>query len=196
LQFRKLETIGLFAAIVVGAALAPGTISGDARTLLITFLGLISASILPTISLLVNTMAAGGRSVSAINKLEAELKAAMDALFLLFGCVAVAVGALVALAVNAPGILNRVPYLVTEVGPRFGQALVVSSVFVILMRAGQIPAILRRSLATRHEIAVVEARRQLEENAPASGAMRQAFPTHPEFGKDVTLEELKESRPH
>jgi len=196
LSLRRLEKIGLVASVAAGAALAPGAISGNARSMLITFLGLVSASILPTISLLVNSMTASGRSVHAINKLEVELQAAMDELFFLFGCVAVAVAALVALAIEPPAWLARVPYLTTEVLPRVGQALVVTAASMILLRAGQIPAVLRRSLAVRHEIAVAEARRKLEENAPEPGAMRQAFANHPDFGKVVTLQELQGRDPH
>ena len=191
MSLRRLELIGLAASAAVGAALTPGTISGDARSMLITFLGLFSASILPTVSLLVNSMTTGGRSIHSIQKLESELQAAMDALFLLFGCIAVAVGALIALAISPPVMLTRVPYLTTEVLPRIGQALVVCAASTIVLRAGQIPAILRRSLAVRYEIALTEARRKLADNAPEPGATRQAFPNHPDFGKVVPLQELQ-----
>ena len=196
LPIRRLEKVGLAASFAAGAALTPGTISGDVRSLLITFLGLIAASILPTISLLVNSMTASGRSVKAINRLHVELEAAMDALFFLFGCVAVAVGALVTLAIPPPEVFAKIPYLSTDVLPRGGQAVVVCAVTMILIRAGQIPAILRGSLSVRHEIAVAEARRKLAENAPKPGAMKQAYANHPDFGKVVTLDEVQGRDPH
>jgi len=47
----------------------------------------------------------------------------------------------------------------------------------------------------RHRIAVAEARRKTLENAPDPGAMREAFPTHPDFGKTVDLGELQRREP-
>jgi hypothetical protein len=178
--------------LAIGAALAPGTISGDAARTLATFLGLFAASILPTVTLLVNSMTASGRSVKAVSELEKELEAAMDALFLLFGCVIVSVGALVSLSIAPPDVLKKVPYLTSEVLPRVGQCIVVSTTGLILLRAGQIPGILRRTLKLRKEIAVAEARTKLSKSATSTSG-KQIFPTHPDFGKVVTLEDLKAS---
>lgn len=189
MHLRGVEKIAVVAAATAGVFLPPGTISGDARTLLITFLGLISASVLPTISLLINSMSASGRSVQAINKLEAELQAGMDALLFLFGCVALSVGALITLAIPAPALLTGIPYLTSQILPRFGQMIVIAVIGLIVLRAGQLPGILRRSLAVRHEIAVAEAKRKLSENAPDSEAVRKSFASHAEFGKTVTLNE-------
>lgn len=178
------------AALTAGAALSPGLITGDTGKMLATFLGLVSASILPTISLLVNSMTANGRSVLAINELNDELQAAMDALFLLFGCIAVVVAALVALATPAPAILTKFPIVTDEVLPRIGQAIVAFFSAITLLRVGHLPAILRRSLNVRHKIAVEEARRKTLERAPTPEEARAAFPTHPEFGKAVKLEDM------
>jgi len=171
--------------------LTPGTISGDAGRVLVTFLGLFSASILPTVSLLINSMSATGRSVSAVNDLHAELQAAIDALLFLFGCIIVAIAALVSLSIPPAAVLATVPYLTTEVLPRAGQTLVCGATGLVLWRAGQIPAILRRSLRIRHEIAVNEARSKIESNAPAAGQMKQAFSTHPDFGKVLPLKDAQ-----
>jgi hypothetical protein len=174
-----------------GFAITPDSITSDAGRMLVTFLGLVSASILPTISLLINSMTASGRSVLAIDELDAELRAAMDALFFLFGSVAVVVGALVALATPAPAIFSYIPLLSSQILPRVGQAVVVVFSAMTLLRIGQIPAILRRSLAVRHKIAVTEAKRKTLEKAPTPTDVKAAFPTHPEFGKVVNLEDLK-----
>src|SRR3546814_14248687 len=90
-------------AVMAGGVLQPGTLSVESVRLLVTFLGLVAASILPTISLLVNSMTASGRSVKAVDELEHELQSAMDALFMLFGCVGIAVVALVSLATQQIG---------------------------------------------------------------------------------------------
>src|SRR3546814_19420865 len=99
---------------IAGGVLTPGTLSGESVRLLVTFLGLVAASILPTISLLVNSMTASGRSVKAVDELEHELQSAMDALFMLFGCVGIAVVALVSIATQTAAILTRIPYLNSE----------------------------------------------------------------------------------
>lgn len=178
------------AAVTVGLAISPDTITGDAGRMLVTFLGLVSASILPTISLLVNSMTSSGRSVLVLDELESELQSAMDALFLLFGCVAVVVGALVALTIPPPSLLTKIPYLTSEILPRMGQMIVVAFSAITLLRIGQIPAILRRSLSIRHKIAVDEARRKTLEKAPTSAATKASFANHPDFGKTVNLEDI------
>lgn len=196
LQVRRIGWLGLAASAVIGASLSPGVISGDASRMLVTFLGLFSASLLPTITLLVNGMTASGRSVHAIEKLDAEIRAAMDALFLLFGCTAVAFGGLMSLAISPPAIFHYVPYLTVEILPRGGNAVVVAAVAIIIARAGQIPAILRRALAMRREIAVDEARRKLIEKAPDSAKVRASFASHPDFGKSVPIAEPPGREPH
>nr|WP_314075212.1 hypothetical protein [uncultured Roseococcus sp.] len=128
-------------------------------------------------------MTASGRSIKAINELENELKSAIDALFFLFGCTVLAVGTLVILSL-------KLRLFGLGIAPRVGQAVVVATVAMVFWRAGQIPAILRRTLAIRRDIAVAEARRDLAEKAPEAGAVRQSFATHPEFGKVISLRDL------
>lgn len=159
--------------------------------MLATFLGLVSASILPTISLLIGSMTVNGRSVLALNELKAEISAATDALFLLFGCVGVVIVCLVALATPTPGIAYLVPYLAEHILPRSGQAIACLFSALILIKSGQIPAIIRRTLEVRHKIAVEEARKKLGDAAPDETAIRQAFATHPEFGKVIAIDERR-----
>src|SRR3546814_11663537 len=87
-------------AVIAGGVLTPGTLSGESVRLLVTSLGLVAASILPTISLLVNSMTASGRSVKAVDELEHELHSTMEPLFMLFGCVGIAFFALVSLTTH------------------------------------------------------------------------------------------------
>ncbi|TIM41070.1 MAG: hypothetical protein E5Y55_26215 [Mesorhizobium sp.] len=177
--------------LAAGAAMTPGTVSGDAGRVLATFLGLLSAGLLPTITLLINSMTASGRSVQAIDRLEGELKAAMDALFLLFGCVVLSIGALVSLSIQPANFLTRVPYLTTEILPRIGQSLVIGPTTLVVWRAGRIPAILRRALEIRREIAVDEAKRKIIEKAPTTEALRQGYATQESFGRAVSLQDLQ-----
>lgn len=193
MQLRLTEKLLLPAALIGGVSLSPGAITSDAGRMLVIFLGLVSASILPTISLLIGSMSAAGRSVLAINDLDTEIRSAMDALLLLFACVGIAVAALVALAIPPPTFL-RPHWLTAELLPRLGQGAVVLFSAIILLRVGQLPAVLRRTLAVRHQIALDEARRKTLENAPAAGATQTSFAAHPEFGKSVKLEEASAPR--
>jgi hypothetical protein len=193
LQLRRLEYVTLAAAVVLGAAATPGIFAGDAGRLLVTFLGLVAASILPTISVILGSMTASGRSVKSIDELQVELSAAMDALFLLFGLVGLSVVALVALSIPTPAQVLALPFA-GEALCHAGQGVVLASAALILTRAGQIPGILRRSLGIRHRIAVDEARRQILENAAKTGSPGEIFPAHPDFGKSIKLADLSKGR--
>lgn len=195
MHLRPLTWISLGTALAIGGGLRPGLLSGDTGRLLITFVGLLSASLLPTISLILGSMTASGRSVLAINRLNDELTAAMDALFALFGLIAVTVAAMIAMTIPTPQLVADIPFVADGLA-RGGQALVAATTTLVVMRAGQIPGILRRALAIRHEIAVDEARRKAIDNAPTQDDLRDAFRTHPEFGKTVTLQDLQGREPH
>lgn len=183
--------IGLAVGLGLGAVLTPAVLHGDPARLLTTFLGLVSASILPTVSLILGSMTTGGRSVAAINRLEQELHAAMDVLFLLLGLVGVIFAAIFMLGIPPPMALENIPFLTSEILPRFGQSIVVGGTALILMRAGQIPAILRRSLLIRHEIAVDEARKKTLENAGKLPDAKSLFGSDPNFGKSITVDEAR-----
>ena len=188
LYIRRLEKLGLIAAFVTGAVLAPGTITGDISRMLVTFLGLFSASLLPTITLLVNGMTANGRSVQGLEKLNAEISAAMDALLFMFGCIAVAFLGLMILSIP-PTFLNKIPFLTTEILPRFGQAVVLTSVIAIVRRSSQIPAILRKTLAMRKDITIEEARKKLKDKLLSASEIRESFSRHPDFGEVINIDQ-------
>ncbi len=138
------------------------------------------------------SMTASGRSVKAINDLNAELTAAVDALFALFGIVGVSVIALIALAIPTPSLLASIRFLGEGLN-RGGQGVVCAASALVFFRAGMIPGILRRSLEVRHRIAVEEAVRKTAENAAKVGSVGGLFPRHPEFGKVVTLDDLHDN---
>lgn len=174
--------------LAVGVALPLNTLQGDPGRLLVTFLGLIAASILPTVSLILGSMTVQGRSVHALERLGDELSAAVDALFLIFGTTALAVIALIAIAIPTRSFLG--PAIVSVILERLGQGVVGATTGLILARSGQIPAILRRSLTIRRQIAVEEAKRQTLANAPSSSAIRTDFVTHSEFGKTIDIKDV------
>lgn len=118
----------------------------------------------------------------------------MDALFFLFGAVAIVVAALIALAIPTPWPVNMVPLISAEILPRLGQAIVALGTMTVTLRLGQIPAILRRALKIRRDIAIEEARRATLEKAPAASMARAAFKAHPEFGKSVSVDDIVQER--
>lgn len=189
LHLRRLEWLICAAAFGGGAALDPGVIAGEAARLLVTFFGLVAAGILPTISLVIGGMTSSGRSVKALDELKSEMEVAMSALFVLFALVSIAVATLVALSLPQPSITHRIPF-VGEFYARFLQGFVVGISAVVVNRATHIPTILRRSLDVRYRIAVEEAKRKISENAPAPATIKEAFPTHPDFGKALRLSDL------
>ena len=166
-----------------------GVFAGDAGRLLVTFVGLIAASILPSITLLINSMTASVGSVKAINELNAELDSSIDALLLMFGLAGLVTLVLVALSIPTPRIVGAYP-IILEALPRAGQFLIGFFAGLAIVRLGQIPGILRRALAVRHRIASEEARRATLEKAPGPLEVKSAFPTTPGFGKTVQLAEL------
>ena len=120
----------------------------------------------------------------------------MDALLGLLGLVGVVFAAVFTLSIDPPTFLLRLPYVATEILPRFGQAVVIAGSVVIVLRASLVPTILRRSLLVRHEIAADEAKKKTLENAAKVGEPLQFFPRAPNFGQTVTLGELQENAPN
>lgn len=196
MSIRRLDYAGGFAGLLVGAAITPAALHGDPSRLLGTFLGLISASILPSISLILASMTTGGRSVHAIDRLRDELMAATDALLQLLGIVGVVFAAVFTLSIAPPNLAFRVPFLATEILPRFGQAVVLAGAAVIVLRASLVPAILRRCLHIRHEIAADEAKKKTVENIAKVGEAQQFFPRNPDFGRIVPLADVQDRDRH
>jgi hypothetical protein len=176
------------------AALPQGSLVGEPGRLLITFLGLVAASILPTVSLILQSMTASGRSVLRITELQKELRSAVDTLFVLFALAAAAVLVLLALSMRTPEPLRVVSWL-PAVLERSGQAIVGFLTMTVLVRSGRIPGIIRRSLDIRGQIAIDEARRKTVEKAPKAGQVSERFQTRAGFGQTVSLSEVREEKP-
>jgi Na+/H+-dicarboxylate symporter len=196
LSLRALEIIGLTAGAIGGYFLPTGIIAGEPSRLLVTFLGIVSASILPTISLLVGSMAAGGRSVQGLDRLNRQLRRAMMALFTVFAAVGVAILFLLALTVPTPAALDRLPITLTHLPNHLGQGAAVAACIFVLMRARFIPGILLTALTIRHEIAADDARKKLMEKSPSQEELQRMFANHPDFGKSIGVVKPSASNPH
>lgn len=183
---RRVKLISL--AVAAGFVCLPlGFLGGDTGRVLVTFLGLMSASILPTISLLVGSMSANGRSVKGIDELHKELGEIVSVLWAIFGLVAVSVLALFIGTIELPRLALPVfgtAYAVSvdTLIYRVAQGIVGGASALALSRFGVVPTSFFRALQIRREIAVDEARRRIQESAPTSQDLHSSFPTLSGFG--------------
>lgn len=197
LHVRGINLVAVGAGLAFGAALPTGILShGDAGRLLVTFLGLVAAGILPTVSLILTSMTASGRSVHRLSQLKHELESCVSALFVLFGLICLSVGQLLLLSLPVTEMVQQWLPLFTlpKFVDRIGQAIVFGLLGFVLLRAFLIPAIVQRSLAIRAEIAIEEAQRRTKENAPGHGEIAATFKTKSGFGDQIKLAEIKKPR--
>ncbi|OHC52158.1 MAG: hypothetical protein A3D16_08685 [Rhodobacterales bacterium RIFCSPHIGHO2_02_FULL_62_130] len=171
--------------------LPSGILAGDIGRIVTTFLGLLAASILPTISLIVGSMSATGRSVKGINELHDEFVHLVGELFSVLGWTMVAI---VGLAVASADI----NYQFGTYEP-FGILFDFSSLPDVLKGAGQfavgyasaaalaqfslVPKSILKALELRHHIAVDEARRKISENVPSADGIQKIFGAKQGFGE-------------
>lgn len=193
MRLRPLELFAAPICLVVGSLTPPGILGGDVGRIFVIFLGLVAASVLPTVSLLINSMSSNGRSVLSINNLKDEISIAVDALFLLFGCVVVIIGFLVAISIPFPfpSWVTKVTVFGVFVPYALGQTAILFLTSLIILRIGQIPAILRRSLLVRHEIAVTEAQRKIRESSISTTRAADIFPKREGFGRSIDIADVK-----
>ena len=195
MHLRRVEWLTCSVAFIIGATLPPGVFGGEAGRLLTTFLGLVAASILPTISLIVGGMAIGSRSVQHLGDLGTELGKTVDALFGIFGLISLTVIVLMTLAMPTP-FAAHIPDLLTSGPARIGQGLVGFLGALTISRSGAIPAAIRKSLDLRTAIAVEEARKKTIEKADAAKTeARSGFATREGFGRTTRLEDLQSAPP-
>ncbi|GGH54804.1 hypothetical protein GVY41_11220 [Frigidibacter albus] len=192
MSLRQLKWLALIAAALSGALLSPDILSGDPARMLVTFLGLVSASILPTASLVIGSMAGTGRSVKQIVGLFEELQGAIRALFSTFGLVALAFGMLLVFTMvprwDLRVTVQGIEVVVLDLPRRCVQVLVAISSVVAAIRAIKVPDLLLRVLEIKAEIAVFEARKSLREQAPTEADVKQMFKKKEGFGVSVVLE--------
>ena len=167
-----------------------GAITPDAAKLLVTFMGFVAASVLPTATLMINSLSSNGRSVRLLLDLGSEMRRMLRALFVVLGLTGLSVLALVALAVPTPW---RLPGLLDNwvVRSHIGQSLALASIFFTLDATRVIPRSFFRCLGLKLDIVVEEARQKTVDNAPKVGETSASFKTKPGFGTVRTLEEVR-----
>lgn len=190
LHIRRLELAAACGGFAAAAALPAGVLTGDAGRVLATFLGLVAASILPTISLIVGGLTPGGRSVKHLKDLADELQRTISALFAIFGMVAAAVATLVLLTIPNP-LIELLP-MGQSIPTRLAQGVIGALAVLTVAKSGTVPGAIRKSLQIRADLAVQDARRRLGEKA-ITAAPPAAFATREGFGRVRSVEDL--SRP-
>ncbi|WP_264773722.1 hypothetical protein [Defluviimonas salinarum] len=151
-----------------------------------------SASILPTVSLLVGAMGANGRSVKGINDLHTEIGDTIAVLWAIFGLVVLSVLGLLVNSLVIPPLELHIPgsaYFVSvdSLLYRLSQGITGGAAMLALTRIGHVPTSFRRALEIRHQIAVDEARRRIDDSAPTTDKLQAIFPKATGFGarKDI-----------
>lgn len=185
---RWLTRTAVGASFVLAAALPVDLVSQSTGRIASVFLGLFAASILPTVSLLLQSMTSATRSVNRVDALYHEIRAAVDALFRILGIAGVATVALLLNSVRTPEaltVLNNFDSL-----ERIGNGIAGGAIVLLIAEAGKIPSIIRRSLKIRYEVARDEAKNRTSKNVPTEKEIRSYFPTKEGFGETRPLEEL------
>jgi len=184
LQLRLTEVFAAICGFIAAALLPAGSLSGEPGRLLTTFLGLLAASILPTISLIVGGMGTGSRSVRLVSSLGAEIMATVDLLFAVFGMIALTLVVLLLLNVPAP-YANQIHPLALQLMAAGGQGVVGALAVLVVCKSGAVPGAIRRSLTVRTEMAEAEAKKKTAENATAA-TTASSFKTQEGFGEVVS----------
>jgi len=162
------------------------------------FLGLLSASILPTLSLVINGLGTGSLSVMAITELKSKVDASVSALLFILGLIGLLVLCLAIATLDLPTynlewvstIRNQsITYQIDIVqsAQRVIQGLAAIAFVMLLRRSGQIPAILRDTADARFKVALRDAEMRLSESAPSKDQIATQYPTSEDFGRSRQL---------
>lgn len=186
LQLRRwLRPVWIGGLAVLAGTLPTSSITPQGARIAATFLGLFAAGILPTISLMLQSVNSSGKSVFRIDELEKQIRSAIDELFKILGCVGLAVFILLALSIVTPKELSFLQaYSALE---RLGNASVGALLAITIIKAAHIPNIIRTALEIRFEQARHEAQRATIAAAPSDQEVKAAFPTKEGFAKRTNL---------
>lgn len=178
----------LIIAFGIGVFLPPGTLSAEMRTLLVTFFGLLSAGLLPALTLLVSAPPPTSFTVARLNKLDLETQGLIRGListlaYILAGGVMVLVAATPLLAVKMPATGHAVfDKLLSTVPERLLQAAVFSCFCVALDRLRVFVMTFKSIQSARSESAIEEAKRRIDAKVPTRENLRSSFKTSPLHG--------------
>jgi len=189
---RKAPHIAVF---TVGLLIPARSIDDGLAALLVTFFGLVAAGTIPAMSLLSGSVMSPTRSVARLITLKASLDTllrqlsgmlyasilgAVAVIVLVFGVPSLPIGWL-----PVPDYLSWLMVFAADFPERALQALVLLALFVAGDRIRVIKLTFKMALKARFELALEEARRRTDENAPSAEDVSEAFSTPPGFGAKV-----------
>lgn len=150
------------------------------------FLGLFAASILPTVSILLQSLSSSTRSVKRVDDLHTEIASAIDTLFRILGTSGIATLAFLLNSISTPKIISFLN--IYDALERIGNGVAAGCIAYLILEAGRIPAIIRASLRVRYEVAKEEARQRTRDNAPSEMEIKSSFSTKEGFGRVKSLD--------
>ena len=177
---------------LLGVFAGPSLLSDTSGRVLLVGLGFAAASVLPTVTLLVNGLSASGRSVQRINLLHEKIRWMIQRLFRILAGVGLAVLGLILASVDikiSPVALpfQLQPLEISEALQRGGVGLTIAAVVYVLIGISLIPRAIFESLELRKEIAIEEARQKNAERIKGV-VPKEVFGTSPGFGERVKLD--------
>ena len=178
---------------LVGLVLPTSTLSSGLDSLLVTFFGLLSASILPAISLLVGNVASPTYSLAKLEELEVQTKSLVKKLFSTLGVV-IAGGALVMVAaaglpsIPIPAWLPKWCTHLQEAPERLTQGVVFACFAISIDRLRVVSMAFQTVLKARFDLAKMETITRLKKAFPGSEEVRATFPTSEKFGSRVEVD--------
>ena len=192
LSLRSLVIASLSVGAILGASIPPAIVVGEPARMLTTFLGLISASVLPAVSLVIGSMSGAGRSVKKIAELDAQLRRACLAMFETLAWVAATffLAILISVVPPIPGrwVVASYSLIVDDAARRPILALIFVCSMLAVIRALTIPTVLLGVLSIKRDIAVFEAQKSLREKVPSEEDTRQMFKTKDGYGSVVRID--------
>lgn len=187
LSFRRLTGVVPPLVGLLGLFLPVGTISGEPTRLLVTFLGIISASILPTTSLVVGAISSDGRSVFGLKSLFDELRQAVAYLLVILALAGLSVISLLlhALPINGSVYISvsSMTLNLTEIFRQVAQATALYVCAVTAIYALGIYRILTRVLKIKYDIARHSAVERVGKQLPTNQVLKTNFKNPDGFGK-------------
>lgn len=170
-------------------ALAPNAVEPAVLRYIITGLGFVAATVLPSIALTIGTLVSDGRSVMGVQDLAAEVRLTVENLFFITGLVFLALSGILLIAFSGGALfggsgLGNGGLPSTQDAIQAGSGIVGGALLMLVLKISRVPKAIFRVLELKAELAEGEARRQLNENV-AQISSKKIFPVKPGFGETV-----------
>ncbi|MEP3054311.1 hypothetical protein [Ascidiaceihabitans sp.] len=176
----------------IGFWFNPTFLGGDVPQMLITLFGLMSTGILPAISLLVGNTISATFTPAKLDELDAKTSSLIGKLFSVLAMLLVGSGAILVHESGLPTFSNPfgIPWLdvyANDAPDRFVQGIVFACALVATDRLRLVWVTFQSVRELRIEISKADSERIIEERVPSSSALKEMFPTDPDFGLTIDI---------